>query len=203
MWCVGEVWFPFRQRFDMWWSGLCKTSSRWSFCPQGGESCYISFHSRWCFDPVPNYIICFEFLGRKRGIWRGRESEKSARGRGYSQDFFSKILLWSILIILAPINCRKLEELEKKAKGGDEKGVMIEATVVEIDTKKNTEGYLSLLHVSLFFFQLYRFMCLLHWRYSFWFFIFSFFFLCIFLTASSWLHGWLSCKRRHLFLIFF
>jgi len=84
--------------------------------------------------------------------------EEEVIHKTFSQKYFDD----QILIILAPINCRKLEELEKKAKGGDEKGVMIEATVVEIDTKKNTEGYLSLLHVSLFFFQLYRFMCLLH-----------------------------------------
>lgn len=47
---------------------------------------------------------------------------------------------------------RKLKEQEKKVKGGGEKGVMIDATVVESTTKTYIEGYRFYMIQSLFFF---------------------------------------------------
>lgn len=84
---------------------------------------------------VPKLIIIMlytQFTGWKGGLWRSWKSEKKTRRGGYCLYHDWKALNFlcydecKLQFYLSLELCRKVKEQEKKAKGEEEKGVMIE-----------------------------------------------------------------------------
>lgn len=111
------------------------------------------------------YLFC-NFRLKKRPLRKQRKWEKHERKRfitilAADCNFFSLSLISFQVILNLQISCRKLREQEKKVKGGEESGVMIDGTGIDIRT--DTEGFVQLASLLLTFSWFHLFLLVVWW----------------------------------------